>query len=66
MPIQLTLVNVGWGVKSLPDGTKMLHFLDRDTSISVNIPLGEDVADELAAQLGKSSIKVARVLPAQS
>lgn len=64
MAIQLTLVGVGWGVQTLPDGGKLLHFLDRETSISVNVPLAEDVADDLAHQLGKSSVKVARVIPA--
>lgn len=62
--IQITLMNVAFDVGEAvtPEGEmKVLQFADRESGISVNVPLNDEAATKMVAKL--TGISVVRSLP---
>lgn len=60
--IQLQEVGMSDPVPTLPDGSKILAFVDNKSGIQVVIPLSEEAAKKLGSQL-ISSLQVVQQMP---
>lgn len=61
--LQLTLLGVGWAVQRLPNGGVQLGFQDRESGISIAVPLDADAARDMGQKLRSSAIVVASGIP---